>query len=407
MAAKGVAMLLDGIRVVEVGVWVAGPAAAGVLADWGAEVIKLEPPAGDPMRHAFQALAGIDLPSSPPFNQDNRGKKSVVLDLKTDAGKRLARRLISDADVFVTNLRHDALSRLGLDYATLSAEFPRLVYTHVTGYGQEGPDRDRAGYDIGSFWARSGIARLLAAADADPVGSRGGFGDHVTASHALAGTLAALLHRERTGRGQLVDACLLRSGIYTIGWDISLQLELGLSLSPGKRSESIVPTVTNYRAGDGEWVWLLGVEADRHWPRMVKALELEDLEKDPRFSDAAKRRENAAELMSILDAQFAKRPLAEWVERFDAVDLWWAPVQTPEQVVNDPQAHAAGAFVEIPGPDGNGSQRAVAAPVQFSAATTLPRSGAPALGQHTDEVLRGLGLPDAEIRELREKGTLG
>ena len=400
-------MLLEGIRVVEVGVWVAGPAAAGVLADWGAEVIKIEPPTGDPMRRAFQALAGIDLPSSPPFNQDNRGKKSVVLDLRSDEGSRLARRLIGEADVFLTNLRHRALLRLGLDYASLSADQPRLIYTHVTGYGQEGPDRDRAGYDIGSFWARSGIARLLAPADADPVGSRGGFGDHITASHALAGTLAALLHRERTGKGQLVDACLLRSGIYTIGWDISLQLELGIGLSPGKRSQSIVPTVTNYRAGDGEWVWLLGVEADRHWPRMVAALELEDLEKDPRFSDAAKRRENAEALMALLDAQFAKRPLSEWTERFDAVDLWWAPVQTPEQVVNDPQAQAAGAFVDIPSPDGNGSVRSVAAPVQFSGASTRPRSGVPELGAHTEEVLGGLGLSDEEIRSLRETGALG
>jgi crotonobetainyl-CoA:carnitine CoA-transferase CaiB-like acyl-CoA transferase len=399
-------MLLQGIRVVEMAVWVAGPAAGGVLADWGADVVKIEPPQGDPMRNVFRALAGIPIASSPPFNLDNRGKRSVVIDVRTPAGSQLARRLISEADVFLSNLRREALDRLGLGYTALSKEFPRLVYAHVTGYGQEGPDRDRAGYDIGSFWARSGIAHLLAPAGGEPVGSRGGFGDHITALTAVGGIVGALFHRERTGEGQLVDASLLRSGIYTIGWDIQQQLELGLTLSAGKRSESIVPTVTNYQAGDGKWLWLLGVEADRHWPRLCEGLERTDLKDDPRFATAASRRENAREMMAILDAEFAKRPLAEWTERFDKVDLWWAPVNAPADVVQDAQAHASGCFVEIPTPDGIGVQRAVASPVRFSKADTTPRRGIPGLGADTDEVLRELGVSVSELSALRAQGVV-
>ena len=229
--------LLEGLRVVEMGVWVAGPAVGGILADWGADVVKLESPAGDPMRRMGQVIAGLAMPSSPPFNLDNRGKRSLVLDLKQKEGLDLARKLIASADVFVTNYRGEALERLGLDWKSLEESAPRLVYAHVTGYGQEGPDAGRPAYDVGAFWARAGIAHLLRSHGQDePVGIRGGFGDHTTATHALAGVMAALFARERTGRGQLVDACLLRSGAYTVGWDMGIQLEYGRLGPPAPRA---------------------------------------------------------------------------------------------------------------------------------------------------------------------------
>jgi crotonobetainyl-CoA:carnitine CoA-transferase CaiB-like acyl-CoA transferase len=395
---------MDGIRVVEMGVWVAAPAAGGVLADWGADVIKLEAPGGDPMRRAFQLLAGIDLPSSPPFNQDNRGKRSIVLDLGLDEGRAIARKLVLGADIFLTNYRHDALERLGLDWTSLSKESGRLIYAHVTSHGSEGPDRDRASYDIGAFWARSGIAHLLAPAGRDPVGSRGGFGDHVTASHVLAGIAAALFQRERTGRGQRVEASLLGSALYTIGWDVSVQLEFGASLPPAERSGCLVPTATSYKTGDGRWLWLLGVEADRHWPRMLRGLDLQELEHDPRFATAAARRENARALMAILDATFATRPLDEWKKRFDEIDLWWAPVQTPVEVLEDPQAQAAGLFVDLP--SGQRSVRSVSSPVRFSGSDTRPRRGVPQLGEHGGKILEEVGIPAGEIARLRTKGVL-
>jgi crotonobetainyl-CoA:carnitine CoA-transferase CaiB-like acyl-CoA transferase len=382
-------MLLQGVRVVEMAFWVAGPAAAGLLADWGADVVKIEPPRGDPMRQFYRAVAGIDVPSCPGFDLDNRGKRSVVLDLAQPGEREAARALVLGADVFVTNYRHDALARLGLDFATLHAENPRLIYAHATGYGQEGPDRDRAGYDIGAFWARSGIASILAPAGGEPGGSRAGFGDHITASHALAGILAALYAREKTGRGQLVDACLLRSGIYTIGFDLTQQLAFGGVLPLGKREEAPSPTITSFKAGDGRWCWLLGVESERHWPRLCQAFDLEGLSNDPRYATPTARRESARELIRVLDEQFAKRPLDDWTARFDAVDLWWAPVNTPAEVTQDRQALAVRAFVEVPDGAG-GTQKSVGSPVLFSGADVTPRAKVPALGEHTREVLAEL-----------------
>ena len=382
-------MLLQGVRVVEMAFWVAAPATAGLLADWGADVVKIEPPRGDPMRQFYRALAGVELPSCPGFDLDNRGKRSVVLDLAEPVAREAARALVLGADVFITNYRADALARLGLDYASLSAENPRLVYGHVTGYGQEGPDAARAAYDIGAFWSRSGIGSILAPAGGEPAGSRAGFGDHITGSHCLAGVLAALLARERTGKGQLVDACLLRSGIYTIGFDVAQQLAFGAVLPLGKREDSPSPTITSFKAGDGRWVWMLGVEAERHWPRMCEAFDLASLVADPRFATPTARAANCRELIKILDEQFAKRPLDAWIPRFDAADLWWAPVNTPAEVVQDRQAIAARAFVDVPDGAG-GTQRNVGSPVLFSGADVTPRAKVPALGEHTAEVLAEL-----------------
>jgi len=382
-------MLLQGLRVVEMGFWVAGPAAAGLLADWGADVVKIEPPRGDPMRQFYRALAGVELPACPGFDLDNRGKRSVALDLAEPQARAAARALVLGADVFSTNYRHDALERRGRGAESLAAENPRLVYGHVTGYGQNGPDAGRAAYDIGAFWSRSGIGSILAPAGGEPAGSRAGFGDHTTAAHCVAGVLAALLARQRTGKGQLVDACLLRSGIYTIGFDVTQQLAFGGVTPVGRREDTPSPTITSFKSGDGRWVWMLGVEAERHWPRLCQAFDLESLVSDPRFATPQARAANCRELMRILDEQFAKRPLDAWLPRFDAADLWWAPVNTVADVVQDRQAIAAHAFVDVPDGKG-GTQKSVGSPVLFSGADVTPRGKVPAIGEHTAEVLAEL-----------------
>jgi crotonobetainyl-CoA:carnitine CoA-transferase CaiB-like acyl-CoA transferase len=393
-------MLLDGIRVVELAVWVAAPGAGGVLADWGADVIKVEPPEGDPCRRLFGALAGLKVVGSPPFDLDNRGKRSVVLDTRSRAGREAVRRLVRDADVFLTNLRPEALRSMGLDYAALAEDCPRLVYASVTGYGIDGPDRDRAAYDVGAFWARAGGAHLIVPEGAEPPGIRGGFGDHVTAITTVSGVLGALLQRERTGRGQRVRTSLLRTGMYCVGWDLGIRLRYGRLASTLPRTAALNPVMNSYRAGDGRWFWLLGLEAERHWPKLVRVVERPDLERDERFASAAARRHHATDLVALLDDSFGKRPLAEWAERFDAEDLWFAPVQTPDEVVEDEQAHAAGAFVEVPEADGSGSFRAVASPVDFEAADTGPQGPVPALGEHTLDVLREAGFAPDEIEAL-------
>ncbi len=370
--------------------WVAGPAAGGVLADWGADVIKVEAPAGDPFRRMLQVTGGArgDI-VSPPFDLDNRGKRSVVLDLRSDEGRADMQRLLATADVFLTNLRPEAVDELGLSPEAVRAAHPRLVYVSVTGYGREGPDAHRAGYDVGGFWARSGLASMAVPADDPQPHFRGGIGDHVTALSALSGLLAALLERERTGEGRLVEVSLLRSGIYCFGWDLQMELRWGKLGTTQPRTEQGNPMINPYQAGDGRWFWLLGVEADRLWPKLLAAIDRLQWADDERWSSARVRRHNAAALIAELDALFATRTRDEWTAIFDRHDVWWAPVNTPAEVVRDPQAIATGAFVDVPDGAGAPAHRAVASPVMFDGEALEPRP-VPALGEHTDEVLREL-----------------
>jgi crotonobetainyl-CoA:carnitine CoA-transferase CaiB-like acyl-CoA transferase len=376
---------LSGVRVVELGVWVAGPAAAGILCDWGAEVIKVEPPTGDPMRSVFALAAGASELRNPPFDLDNRGKRSVVLDLRTEEHKTVFERLLATADVFVTNLRVDALERLGLAHADVLTRHPRLVYASVTGYGLDGPDRDRAGYDIGAFYARSGFAAMMSIGDEAPPALRSGKGDHVTGLAAAGAVLAALLRRERTGKGGLVETSLLRAGIYTTGWEVAIQQRFGKSARPEDRAVSSTPLVNCYRAADERWFWLIGLEADRHLPSVLAAAGRPELAADERFATARDRRHNAAALIEELDAVFSTRTRDEWAATFDSHGVWWAPVQSLADVVDDPQAHAAGAFVTMAT-----GEPSVAPPAGFGERGV--RAGrVPALGADTDDVLRELG----------------
>jgi len=387
--------MLEGLRVVELGLWVAGPAAAGLLADWGADVVKLEAPSGDPMRAFFQLATGSKVAQNPPFDLDNRGKRSVALDLHTAAGRAAVEKIIARADVFITNLRPDALERVSLDADALTARYPRLVYASITGYGRDGAERDRPGYDVGAFWARSGVAYTLTVEGSPPPMIRGGFGDHVTALAAVGGILAALLERERSGRGRVVETSLLRTGMYCLGWDLNIHLEFGKVKAPVARSETETPLMNSYRAGDGKWFWLIGLEADRHFPGLARAIEREELTRDPRFCEARARRHNRVAFIALLDEVFASRPLAAWAARFDREDVWWAPVQSPAEVVADPQARAAGAIAEELTADG-GRRSVIAGPVSF-AREAKPFGSVPVLGEHTREVLREAGLEEAEI----------
>ncbi|MFJ9907972.1 CaiB/BaiF CoA transferase family protein [Streptomyces sp. NPDC101152] len=380
---------LEGFSVVELGMWVAAPAAATMLADWGADVIKVEAPTGDPNRYTLRHV-GQDIDSAPPFETDNRGKRGIVLDLRSEDGKQILERLLERADVFVTNLRPGALERLGLDPEELRERHPRLVVGTLTGYGWAGAERDRAGYDVSAFWARPGIAAMLNPAGEPPPGIRPGLGDRTAAANLVAGVLAALLRRERTGEGGVVDVSLLRSGTYANGNDLALQNFFGRRGRTRPRTEHESPLYNCYRAADDRWFWLVGLEGGRHWPGVVKALGREDLSDDERFATGKARRGHVRELIAVFDEEFAKRPLEEWAARFDAEGVWWAPVQTLAEVSADPQAEAVGAFVEQPGMGDAPPLRTVATPVSFWGVDDKPRAGAPMLGEHTDDVLREL-----------------
>jgi len=379
---------VEGIRVVELGVWVAGPAAGGILADWGADVIKIEPPNGDPAR-MFGRMLGCDLGVNPPFEMDNRSKRSVVLDLTTEDGRSTALELISDADVFLTNVRPGALKRIGLDFETLAARNPRLVYGLITGFGETGPDADRAAYDVAAFWSRAGIAHLLTRPGDTPPFQRGGMGDHAAGMTMAAAVCAALVARQRSGKGQLVTTSLYRQGAYTVSFDLNTYLLTGQPIAIGQRETMGNPCMNNYAAADGRRFWIVGLEASRHWPALCKVVERPDWLADARFADARTRAANAVELIAELDAIFATKPLDEWAEVFAAEpEFFWSPINTIEDVVADDQFHAAGGVVYVP--DGETSVPMVATPADFHGTPWATRSTAPDLGEHTEEVLAEL-----------------
>ncbi|WP_062888168.1 CoA transferase [Mycobacterium avium] len=382
---------VEGVTVVELGVWVAGPAAGGILADWGADVIKIEPPTGDPAR-MFGRMLGCDLGLNPPFEMDNRSKRSVVLDLSSEPDRRAAFELLSGADVFLTNVRPGALQRLGLDFASVSAANPRLVYGLITGYGESGPDADRAAFDVAAFWSRAGVAHLLTRPGDTPPFQRGGMGDHSAGMTMAAAVCAALLARERTGTGQLVTTSLYRQGAYTVSFDLNTYLMSGQPIAIGQRETMGNPCMNNYAASDGRRFWIVGLEPERHWPALCRAVGRPEWRDDPRFADARSRAANSAALIAALDEIFATRSLDEWAQVFvGEPDFFWSPINTLDDVVADEQFHAAGGIVYVPG--GTDEQAAVpmvATPADFHGTPWAPRSAAPELGQHTEEVLADL-----------------
>jgi crotonobetainyl-CoA:carnitine CoA-transferase CaiB-like acyl-CoA transferase len=395
---------MEGIRVVEVGMWVAGPSATAVLGDWGADVVKIEPPDGDPFRGLLSAFGGDG--SNPPFELDNRNKRSVGLNLSLEDGRRIAAQLVDQADVLVTNARPAALERAGLGYEAASARNPRLVYASISGYGVEGDERDRAAYDVGAFWSRAGIAAALAPDGADLPYQRGGMGDHMAGMAAAGAVAAALLAREKTGKGQLVSTSLLRIGMYMMGWDISMSLRLGIPVIPMTVKAPPNPLINAYTAGDGRRFWMLGLQADRHWPDVLRAVDRPDWADDARFSSIEARWQHSSELVDELSTLFATKPLAEWAAIFDREDVWWAPVQSAHETVDDPQAAAAGGFVQVPTADGGDSVRMVATPVDFTGTPWSPRSMPPEFAQHTEEVLLELGYDWDQIIELKDAGAI-
>ncbi|MDT5184513.1 MAG: hypothetical protein QOI29_2671 [Mycobacterium sp.] len=379
---------MEGVKVVELGVWVAGPAAGGILADWGADVVKIEPPDGDPAR-MFGRMLGIEDAVSPPFEMDNRGKRSIVLDLTTDDGRATAFELLRDADVFITNVRPGALRRIGLDFESVTARNTGLVYGLITGYGDTGPEADRAAYDVAAFWARAGLAHLLTRPGDTPPFQRGGMGDHTAGMTLAAAVCAALVARTRTGKGQLVSTSLYRQGAYTVSFDLNTFLLTGHSIAIGQRETMGNPCMNNYAAGDGRRFWIVGLQAGRHWPPLCRAVGRPDWLTDPRYDTAQARAANSTEVIAELDEIFATKPLDEWAKVFATEpDFFWSPINSLEDVVADEQFHAAGGVVYVP--DGDTDVPMVASPADFHGTPWQPHSTAPQLGEHTDEILTEL-----------------
>ena len=391
--------IMDGVTAVELGVWVAGPAVGGVLADWGADVIKVEGLDADPFRGALAEVADF----SAAFDLDNRGKRALAIDWRSDEGAAIVGRLADQADVFVTNLRPGGLALAGLDYETLRGRNPRLIYASVTGYGLHSSEADRPAFDIGAFWSRAGIAHLVGRPGGEPGGIRPGLGDHTAAMQALAGITAALYHRERTGEGQQVRVSLLRAGAYTIGWDISSALT-GAGVLPLHREQHPNLLIAPFRTRDGGYMQLLMMQGDRFWPQFCRAVARPEWEHDPRFATLADRAENAVPLDEAMTAVMAQKTRDEWAAIFDREGVWWAPVQTMDEVIADPGMAEAGAWASQPRPEGDA--RVVASPVDFGETPWALRGPAPEFGQHTEEILLELGYDWDGIIGLKDRGLI-
>jgi crotonobetainyl-CoA:carnitine CoA-transferase CaiB-like acyl-CoA transferase len=393
---------LEGVRVVELGLWLAGPACAAILADWGASVTKIEPIDGDPFR-GYAWLFGGHI--NPPFELDNRGKRSIAVDLRRPEGLEVALALLADADVFVTNYRPGGLERLGLGWERLHAHNPRLVYGSITGYGLDGPERDRAAYDMGAYWARAGVAAALALPGADLPYQRGGMGDHLTGMSLAGGVAAALYQRDRTGEGQLVSTSLLRAGMYQMGTDLNANVRAGIPTVASSIRTVPNPLLSGYRCADDRWVWLLCLEGDRHWPNVRRALGLEHLTDDPAFATMDGRRDHAATVTATLQERFSQHTRDEWAPVLDREGVWWARVQHTHDLVEDPQAIAAGGFVDVPLSDGS-TGRMVASPVDFAGRSHFAELPVPELGQDTELVLMELGWDWDRIEALKAAGII-
>lgn len=398
--------MLDGLKVIEYATYMAAPGAGSILSDWGAEVIKIEPPGGDPIRKFFSTI-GTDIQDNPVFDFDNRGKKSVLLDTSTDEGNDILRRLASDADVFLTNVRPGGLSRSGLDYESLKLANPKLVYCSLTGFGLEGPDADKPGFDVASFWSRAGVASITIPKGQDPFALRTAFGDHTTSMAAAAGICAALVKAQRTGEGQLVEASLLRAALFALGSDFAIQLFFGRIGSTKSRHEQIQPLMNFFKTKDGSWFNIVSRQGNVDWAPICRAAGREDLIEDERFTSAKGRRQNSAILVDMLDDAFSQYTKEEVAERLDANSLAWAPVQTLAEVAKDPQVMAAGGITEVPSAAGDGTSfQSPASPIRFPGASDGPRGASPRPGEHSRDVLADLGIEDAKIDALFEAGVV-
>lgn len=396
-------MLLNGLKVVEFASYIAGPGTACILGDWGADVIKVERPGGDSMRHIFADLT-TDLGANPTFDLDNRGKRGVVLDISKPEGRDALAKLAESADIFLTNVRPAALKRAGLDDITLRGANPRLIYAVITGYGLEGPDAHKPGFDVTAFWARAGVANMTAPKGTDPFMLRSGFGDHITALATVAAILAAVYERERTGVGRLVQTSLLATGVYTVGSDLAVQLKFGRLASNRPRNRPINPMATFFKSEEGRWFVHNPRGGTKDWASFATVADRLDLIEDERFASAKARRVNSPELVAEFDKAFAALPFDEIAKRLDAADLVWSPVQTPAEVAADPQVLASGALIPID--DGEGSSYlSPASPARFPGADATSRPRSPHLGEHTREVLAEIGYSAAKVAAIFAAGA--
>jgi crotonobetainyl-CoA:carnitine CoA-transferase CaiB-like acyl-CoA transferase len=395
---------LEGIRVVEVASWLAAPSCAALMADMGAEVVKVEPPGGDAYRRMFEALFGKDA-VHPSYQFDNRGKRGVCVDLESAEGQGLVHTLARRADVFITNLTRPRLERYRLGESDVHAIAPSAVYAVLSGFGTRGPDSERQAFDQSAFWARTGAMSIFGDRDEGPLIARGGYGDRTTALNLLAAILAALRVRERTGAGQYVEVTLQRTGIWALASDVTTALQTRLQPEKTSRRAPGNPIWNFYRTADGRHVALIMPMAMAYWPKFCRMAERPQWIEDPRFQSLLGLAEHGPSIVPEIDAMFAAHDLAYWRAKLDAAGLIWEPVALLPEVAEDPALRAGGAFARIDHPRG-GAMEVVAAPFLIRDADVAVRGPAPDTGQHTREVFLEAGVDPATLDDYFARGVL-
>jgi len=398
---------LEGITIVEVDNYMAAPSAGAILADLGARVVKVEPLSGDPMRGIGRPakiegpLKGYDFG----FDVDNRGKRSIAVALDTAAGSQVVQQLVRSAQIFLCNLLPQRQAKFGLDPETLMRINPALVHATLTGYGSNGPDALRPGYDVTAFFGRSGLYDAMREGDdGDVPMARPAQGDHTTGLALLGAILAALRLAERTGEGQVVETSLYETAIWTQASDFGVTAVDRASVRRRSRHQQLAPAANRYPCGDGKWI-VLNTMGGSAFDKLCDALGANAWLTDERFKDASSRYRNMAELVDAIDAILLTRSRDEWGVAFDRAGLIWGPVLTLDEVANDGQAEAIGMFPEIEHEE-LGRYRSVRIPMRFRDADVRPRGPAPRLGQHTLEVLREAGVGADEIERLIAEGAV-
>ena len=399
----------EGIKVIEVGGAVAMPLVGMLMGSWGAEVIHVEPPGvGDNWRQLLgQGMGGWAKPHTVNYYWEHvdRNKKSIAINLGSKEGQSILHKLIGSADVFLNNLRPYEMEKFNLTYKVLSKVDPKLIYANVTGYGQKGPEKDTGGYDSVSFWARSGVMDLMHDIDNAPNISRPGYGDSITSLSLLAGIMAALFVRERTGLGQEVEVSLYNTAAWVLGCDMSGCLITGEDAVRPQRKSMGNPIRNVYGTKDKRWIMLGMTNAQHYWPNFCKTIRRPDLENDPKYATIKAREQNASDLVKIIEEIFAGKTVLEWVEILSATNLIWSVASTPLEVTKDRQAIENEFFVDWDHPL-YGKIKVLNNPIKLSVTKAQVYSKAPGLGEHTDGILKDLGFSATEIENLKSLGAV-
>src|SRR6476659_2590954 len=395
--------IFSGLKVVDLASFIAGPSAAVILSDFGADVIKVEPPVGDLWRRGHQIPPQPQAKEAYPWHLANRNKRGMTLDLKSPSAKQVLERLVKWADVLIVNTPHAARKKLGLEYDDVAGWNPRLIYADLTGFGEKGPDANLPGFDITSYWARSGLLSMTRDAGAPPTWPVAGSGDNASAVGLYSAIVTALYRRERTGKGSHVTTSLLAEGIWSASVSIQAALCDAKFFGLHDRKNPANAAMNVYRSADDTWFVLL-VTPDKLAP-VAKAIGRPDLLTDPRFSDPAKLVANIPQLTAILDEVFGAQPFAHWYEVFNGVNVTFGAGRGPKEVINDPQLRSNDIVVPLEGAGGKLTST-ISSPINVHGVAKVPAKRAPALGEHNEAVLKELGFSTSEIDGLRESGVV-